>query len=100
MCGVYYLWDGERVIYIGASRKVEYRVARHRRTGKRFIAYFCDECEESKLLDNEAASIREFQPILNERNTLTSQLLDNSGHIKSDCKSLRINAPNFQRANL
>lgn len=67
-CGVYYLWDGERVQYVGASRHVERRLSEHQRNGIPFIQAFYDECDPSELDDREAAAIREFRPVLNERN--------------------------------
>ena len=70
MTGVYYLWDGSDVIYIGSSTNVPSRVSAHRNKGNLdFAGYFCDECEEHELRDREAAAIKEFRPRLNEQQT-------------------------------
>jgi excinuclease UvrABC nuclease subunit len=68
-CGVYYLWDGECVLYVGASRDVERRLSQHAHNDVPFIQAFYDECAERELLDREAAAIREFRPKLNVLNT-------------------------------
>ena len=66
ICGVYYLWDGAQVIYIGSSRNVPRRISKHRSSRLDFAGYFVDECKPEQLLDMEAAAIKEFKPILNE----------------------------------
>lgn len=67
-CGVYYLWDGERVLYVGASVNVQRRLGDHARAGVPFIQAFFDECDPTELQDRETAAIREFKPCLNENN--------------------------------
>jgi hypothetical protein len=67
MVGVYYLWDGSEVLYIGSSINVERRVAKHAYSGLDFAGYFCDPCRKRELRDREAAAIREFRPLLNEQ---------------------------------
>jgi len=62
--GVYYLWDGARVIYVGSSVNVEKRIRAHRRNID-FAGYFCDPCEPSELPNKEAEAIKEFRPLLN-----------------------------------
>jgi hypothetical protein len=69
MVGVYYLWDGSEVLYIGASVNVERRIAQHASSGLDFAGYFCDQCAADELQDRESAAIREFRPALNERMT-------------------------------
>lgn len=64
MCGVYYLWDGERVLYVGASVNVERRVRQHA-DNIDFIGYFCDECKKEELNVEESRAIQLFRPILN-----------------------------------
>lgn len=70
MCGVYYLWDGERVLYVGQSVNVEARVRQHRSAGIDFAGYFCDECNKSELNRLEAKAIIELRPKLNETRNL------------------------------
>jgi predicted GIY-YIG superfamily endonuclease len=70
MCGVYYLWDGAQVIYVGSSRLIERRVSDHRSKGLDFAGYFIDECAPSELFRREAAAIAEFRPILNKNSVL------------------------------
>jgi hypothetical protein len=62
MCGVYYLFDGAAVLYVGASRQVERRIAEHRFNRLNFSGYFVDECPEPELDKREAAAIAEFDP--------------------------------------
>jgi hypothetical protein len=40
MTGVYYLWDGADVIYIGSSVNVKWRISYHRARGLDFAGYF------------------------------------------------------------
>lgn len=68
-CGIYYLWDGERVVYVGQSKDVEKRLSQHAHRGTPFIQAFFDPCAPSELLDREAIAIREFRPVLNEQNS-------------------------------
>lgn len=68
-CGVYYLWDGERVVYVGASMNAEKRIRAHAYKGMPFIQAFFDPCDPADLRDRECAAIREFKPCLNEANT-------------------------------
>ena len=73
MCGVYYLWDGAEVIYIGSSRNVERRISQHRATGLDFCAYFVDKRPRARLREYEANAIAEFSPKLNVTSVLTFQ---------------------------
>lgn len=94
-CGVYYLWDGTQVLYIGCSKNIEGRISAHRRRFD-FAGYFIDKCEEGQLLDKEAQAIREFRPKYNIANTFCAWGEDNSGHIKSERKPLRMNTGKSQ----
>lgn len=67
-CGVYYLWDGERVLYVGASTQVERRLASHARGDIPFIEAFFDQCAPEELKSRECAATKEFRPVLNEVN--------------------------------
>lgn len=70
MCGVYYLWDGAEVLYIGSSRNVEKRISQHR-SRLDFAGYFVDECHTSELREREAKAIAEFNPKYNSSSVLT-----------------------------
>ncbi len=70
MCGVYYLWDGAVVIYVGQSTHIENRIASHRATRLDFAGYFVDEYPEQELNEREAKAIAEFKPKLNESSNL------------------------------
>lgn len=72
MCGVYYLWDGAEVLYVGQSTDVARRISEHRNheRGLDFAGYFVDECPAADLAVREATAIREFKPILNERSRI------------------------------
>ena len=65
MCGVYYLFDGADVLYIGSSVDIASRVSAHR-SNIDFAGYFVDECESDQLIEMEVKAIQEFRPILNE----------------------------------
>jgi len=53
MCGVYYLWDGAVVIYVGQSIHIENRIASHRIARLDFAGYFVDECPVQELNERE-----------------------------------------------
>ena len=66
--GIYYLVDyrdeGVVVLYIGATKNIEKRIARHVRDQQiRFCDVYFDPCEESELEEREAAAIAEFRPV-------------------------------------
>jgi len=65
MIGVYYLWDGASVVYVGASRNVERRIRQHASRDLDFSGYFVDTCELEKLNELEARAIAEFRPKFN-----------------------------------
>ena len=66
ICGIYYLWDGARVLYIGQSRHIAQCISYWRSTRLDFCGYFIDECDASELDARERQAIREFKPLLNE----------------------------------
>jgi excinuclease UvrABC nuclease subunit len=68
-CGIYYLWDGERVLYVGKSTNVRRRLREHARAEIPFIQAFFDPCTADELDSREMAAIREFRPTLNIRTT-------------------------------
>jgi excinuclease UvrABC nuclease subunit len=66
MIGVYYLWDGATVLYVGQSICVEKRIGQHLNTLD-FAGYFVDECPAEELNAREAAAIAEFDPPYNHK---------------------------------
>lgn len=70
MTGVYYLWDGDTVLYIGSARNVRKRIAQWRAERLDFAGYFVDEYPPDtsivELRAREAAAIKAFKPKLNE----------------------------------
>jgi hypothetical protein len=65
-CGVYYLWDGAAVLYVGASSHVEKRIRQHvNQSDIDFCGYFCDPCAPEELRERELAAIAEFSPPYN-----------------------------------
>jgi len=63
--GVYFLFDGDDLVYVGQSRNVLYRVGGHLKSIKEFDSYGVVECEADQLDSLEAAYIKRYQPILN-----------------------------------
>ena len=66
-CGIYYLVgyrdEGVVVLYIGATKNIEKRIARHVRDQQiGFCDVYFDPCEESELEEREARAIAEFRP--------------------------------------
>ncbi len=71
MTGVYYLFDGAAVLYVGQSLDVEKRVRQHHADKQiDFSGYFVDSCEPAKLNELEAKAIEEFKPKYNVRANL------------------------------
>lgn len=62
--GVYFLWNGPELIYIGQSESVATRVGQHRYFGKRFTrATFEAHCKLRSSFEGEY--IRRYEPPLN-----------------------------------
>lgn len=64
ICGVYFLFMGSKIIYIGQSRNVMQRIASHHKIG--YTHYSIHECHDAYLDSLEAAYILEYQPEYNE----------------------------------
>lgn len=63
MCGVYFLLDGEDVVYVGQSRDVLYRITQHRRNPPiPFTSVAWYPVPRGSLDSTEAALIRRFNP--------------------------------------
>lgn len=70
LCGVYFLWSGDEIVYIGQSANVAERVHGHFKTsgGKsRFCHYTFVPVEQEMLGITEYAYISKFKPKLNKR---------------------------------
>ena len=62
-CGVYFLFNGESLIYVGqTNRSIGERVAEHARSGRRFTQVWCRSVKESKLDHHERHYIRMLKP--------------------------------------
>lgn len=65
-CGVYFLFDGDEVVYIGQSRRsVSSRVAFGSKNGVPFDSFLVIPVPEEELNSYERAAINEFQPRFN-----------------------------------
>lgn len=62
--GVYFLIRDGVIVYVGQSKSVYARLAKHKAT-KQFDRVAVLECKESDLLSLEALYIKKFQPVLN-----------------------------------
>jgi len=71
ICGVYFLIEGGRVVYVGQSVDVHTRIAQHVGS-KAFDAIHVIPCSRSELLDTEATYIRRLNPPLNRVGKLLS----------------------------
>jgi hypothetical protein len=60
--GVYFLIRDREVVYVGQSRDVLHRVARHRRDGKAFDAFSYIECDLKDMDRLEVLYIKAFVP--------------------------------------
>jgi hypothetical protein len=65
MIGIYFLKDGDDVVYVGKSKNIEKRVEWHRKSGKVFDSYKVAECDQELLDSAEVAYIRAFNPKYN-----------------------------------
>lgn len=75
--GVYFLFRGVSLTYIGQSDNVLARIGAHRASGKVFDTFSIFRCGREWLLPLEAAFIRKFQPS------------ENRAHTKSDMRPSR-----------
>lgn len=65
--GIYFLIDGEEIVYVGQSLDIFTRIQIHKATGKVFDRYYYIECEESALNELEAEHIVKFAPKYNSK---------------------------------
>jgi hypothetical protein len=64
-CGVYFLFDGDEIVYVGQSTDVHSRVASHRLSWKQFDSYTYIPCRIDQLTELEGYYIKILQPQLN-----------------------------------
>ena len=65
LMGIYFLYDGDKLVYIGQSKSILARIGQHMNTEKPFDSYALIECDEEDLDSMEAQYIRHYQPPLN-----------------------------------
>ncbi|MFC3338766.1 hypothetical protein [Paracandidimonas soli] len=63
LCGVYFLLDGDDIVYIGQSTNIINRIAQH--VDKAFERFAYIECEQSALNMVESIFIHRYRPKLN-----------------------------------
>jgi hypothetical protein len=64
-CGIYFLIEGDDIVYVGQSTDVFNRLSRHRRDGKEFDSFNIIPCPEESLDELESTYIDAFAPWLN-----------------------------------
>lgn len=79
-CGVYFLIDGEKIIYVGKSVDIVNRVVKHRYSKVGFQRLAFIECKGKDQLRLEREYIRKFKPMLNN--------MGNDGYIPQTEKQL------------
>lgn len=63
ICGVYFLFVGDKLVYVGQSLDIHGRIADHRRRRRDFDAYsFVEFTDKEKLGDLERVYIHKFRP--------------------------------------
>ena len=68
---LYFLYDGEELVYIGQSREVLGRIATHIRLGEKvFDSFAIVHVPDAELLDIERENIREYRPKYNSLSNL------------------------------
>jgi len=63
LCGVYFLIDGDEIVYVGQSTNIHSRIAQH--NDKKFDKFTFVECEQSALNMVESIFIHTYRPKLN-----------------------------------
>jgi hypothetical protein len=80
VCGVYFLLQGNRIVYVGQSGNVHVRLESHRREGtKKFDRYAIVECGAKKLDALEAKYIAKYSPkynIMSNARNMAERVLD------------------------
>ena len=65
LMGIYFLYNGDELIYIGQSRSILSRIGQHVKGGKSFDSYTFVECDEEDLDSMEAGYIKHYHPSMN-----------------------------------
>jgi len=66
VCAVYFLLQGEQIVYVGQSKSAMTRIATHwQERTKKFNRVFFVQCKEYELEHLEALYINKFQPLYN-----------------------------------
>jgi len=64
-CGVYFLWRGPELLYVGRSQNIAFRVGQHKYFGKRFTHATYERVSWRCVSRYEGAYIRHYAPPLN-----------------------------------
>jgi excinuclease UvrABC nuclease subunit len=72
-CGVYFLIKNSKIVYIGSSKSISYRLAQHIFSGKEFDSFTKIICPSSDRLVLEKMYIKRYMPILNLRIPMASK---------------------------
>jgi len=75
ICGVYFLWRGDLLVYVGQSKDVNSRIAFHYKDKKKFDTYSILEIPSKELNPTERILINKFLPQYN-NDSLTTKLKD------------------------
>lgn len=74
MIGIYLLKQGEKVVYVGSSEKVETRITQHQNdSSKTFDSYQVIGCKESELCNLESYYIEKYKPIYNKKSRIANK---------------------------
>ena len=91
---IYFLIDGDDVVYVGKSIDLVSRILKHRSENrKKFTRYAYIRCDEIDLVDMEAAYIAKFAPKYNKQLSKNSEVASME-HLKS---LFGCNAPKIKR---
>lgn len=66
-CGIYFLIDADKIVYVGQSIYVDSRIFEHHKSGKRFDRVFTFELHHMFLNIIESQYINTLMPALNEK---------------------------------
>jgi excinuclease UvrABC nuclease subunit len=73
LCGIYFLYDNEELVYIGHSKRIPMRICEHLSNlngcDKEFTHAYFRPCEEDLLFATEMAFIRKHRPKYNKWHT-------------------------------
>lgn len=65
LCGIYFLFECGKLVYIGQSMDIYVRVSQHSNSGKAFDTVRFIACEPDKMSFYETRWIKRFKPCLN-----------------------------------